>query len=81
MIDFVLDATLTNELEKVNQEFNLDYHTRQWMERCEETNGTEAVDNIQVYLTDLFATYFIPPHALHFFLRASFATSFVIYDS
>ena len=37
-----------NELEKVNKDFNLDDYSRQWLEECEKTNGSDAVENIHV---------------------------------
>jgi hypothetical protein len=39
---------LETELGKVNQEHNLDYYTKLWLEECERVNGTEAIEEIQV---------------------------------
>lgn len=46
---------LETELGKVNQEHNLDYYTKLWLEECERVNGTEAIEEIQgsfVQVTD-----------------------------
>lgn len=41
---------LETELGKVNQEHNLDYYTKLWLEECERVNGTEAIEEIQVVI-------------------------------
>jgi len=42
------DFQLTDELEKVKDEFDLNTFTEQWMEECEKNNGSEAVESIDV---------------------------------
>lgn len=51
------DATWANELEKVNNvshNFNLDYHTQKWIDRCEEINGSQAIEDIQVCFSHIW---------------------------
>jgi len=42
-----------NELEKVNEEFDLNSLTHEWLETCEQTNGTSAVETIQDSMSSL----------------------------
>lgn len=47
-----------NEFEKAKSDFNLDFHTKQWLDRCEENNGTQAVEDIQVHnLSSMFLRF------------------------
>lgn len=49
------NLSISNELEKVTSEqFNLNSLTEQWMDTCAENNGTEAVEDIQDSLHNLY---------------------------
>ncbi|KAI9552020.1 hypothetical protein GHT06_022357 [Daphnia sinensis] len=41
------------ELEKAQQDFNLDSYTKQWMDECERVNGSEAIEEIRDSMTVL----------------------------
>ena len=42
------DFQLTDEIEKVKEDFDLNTFTEQWMEECERNNGSDAVESIDV---------------------------------
>jgi len=51
------DFQLTDELEKVKDEFDLNTFTEQWMEECEKNNGSEAVESIDKARETLFECF------------------------